>query len=156
MGDFMKKKTIILSVLSVFIGVLCGNIIFSQYKGNIEKVVASSEPIYLLQQGVYSSLESMEENTTNLSDYLYVKQDDKYYVYLGVTSNKDTANKLKESYNNVDIYVKENNISNEGLILKIKENDKSIQDENNKKNLLSLSKKSLEIYEETMRIAKSY
>ena len=92
----------------------------------------------------------------SLSDYLYVKQDDKYYVYLGITGNKELADKLKNNYSNVDIYVKENNISNQGLILKIRENDKTIQEESDKKNLLSLSKKSLEIYEETMKAAKSY
>ncbi len=129
---------------------------FSQYRGNIQEVVVNTEPIYLLQQGVYSSIESMEENTMSLSDYLYVKQDDKYYVYLGITGNKELADKLKNNYSNVDIYVKENNISNQGLILKIRENDKTIQEESDKKNLLSLSKKSLEIYEETMKAAKSY
>lgn len=152
----MKLKIIFPITLSIFIGILCGRTVFSQYRGNIQEVVVNTEPIYLLQQGVYSSVESMEENTMSLSDYLYVKQDDKYYVYLGITGNKELADKLKNNYSNVDIYVKENNISNQGLILKIRENDKTIQEESDKKNLLSLSKKSLEIYEETMKAAKSY
>lgn len=152
----MKMKLLFPVSLSILIGIICGNLVFSQYSNNIKEVVLETQPIYLLQQGVYSSLESMEENTSNISDYLYVKQDDKYYVYLGVTSDKDIANKVKENYNNVDIYIKENNISNEDLILKIKENDQSIQENTTKKDILSLSKKSLEIYEETLRGAKSY
>ena len=152
----MKMKLFFPVSLSILIGIICGKLVFSQYSNNIKEVVLETQPIYLLQQGVYSSLESMEENTSNISDYLYVKQDDKYYVYLGVTSDKDIANKVKENYNNVDIYIKENNISNEDLILKIKENDQSIQENTTKKDILSLSKKSLEIYEETLRGAKSY
>lgn len=152
----MKMKLLFPVSLSILIGIICGNLVFSQYSNNIKEVVLETQPIYLLQQGVYSSLESMEENTSNISDYLYVKQDDKYYVYLGVTSDKDIANKVKENYNNVDIYIKENNISNEDLILKIKENDQSIQENTTMKDILSLSKKSLEIYEETLRGAKSY
>lgn len=152
----MKMKLLFPVSLSILIGIICGKLVFSQYSNNIKEVVLETQPIYLLQQGVYSSLESMEENTSNISDYLYVKQDDKYYVYLGVTSDKDIANKVKENYNNVDIYIKENNISNEDLILKIKENDQSIQENTTKKDILSLSKKSLEIYEETLRGAKSY
>lgn len=152
----MKLKLLFPVSLSVIIGIICGKVVFSQYSNNIKEVVLETEPLYLLQQGVYSSIESMEENTSNISDYLYVKQDDKYYVYLGVTSNKDIANKVKENYNNIDIYIKENNVSNEDLILKIKENDQTIKEDTNKKDILSFSKKSLEIYEETLRGAKSY
>lgn len=151
----MKLKILFPISASLLIGILCGNIVFSQYSNNINEVITDKSSVYLLQQGVYSSLESMEEATSNISDYLYVKQNDKYYVYLGVTSDKKLADKVKENYN-TDIYIKENEISNEALLLKIKENDKTIQETSNKKDILSFSKKSLEIFEETMSTAKNY
>lgn len=152
----MKLKILFPISASLLVGVLCGRVIFSQYSNNIEEVISSKEPVYLLQQGVYSSLESMENATSNISDYLYIKQDDKYYVYLGVTTDKKIADKVKQNYDNIDIYIKENDVSNEALLLKLKENDKTIKEESNKKDILSFSKKSLEIFEETMKPAKTY
>ena len=45
--------------------------------GNVEK----TETIYFLQQGVYSSRESMENNTKNLAYYLYQEKDGMFYVF---------------------------------------------------------------------------
>ena len=111
--------------------------------------------IYMVQQGVYSTMESMEENTVDLSDYMYVKKDDKYYVYLGVTQDIATANIIKDNYD-MDLYIKENNIEDEELLVKLKENDNLINENTNKNDILSFSKKSLEIYEGQMNVVNEH
>lgn len=144
----MNAKTLISFVISILIGLLFGNLVLSQYKNNISHDT-NDYAIYMVQQGVYSTMESMEENTVDLSDYMYVKKDDKYYVYLGVTQDIATANIIKDNYD-MDLYIKENNIDDEELVMMIKQNDDLIKENNSKKDVLSYSKKSLEIYEGKM------
>ena len=143
------RKTIISFCISLIVGILCGSMVLSQYKNNIKHEEKQKYPVYMVQQGVYSSLESMEENTVDLSDYMYIKQDDKYYVYVGVFLDRAIADRVKDNYNK-DLYVKENDIDDETLVLMIKQNDENIKENSSKSDILSASKKSLEIYEGKM------
>ena len=84
----MKKK-IIAALLLLILGTILGTKIYSA-KESIENVFASGQIYYFLQEGVYTSKEIMEENTKNITSKIINKENNKYYVYLGIT--KDETN----------------------------------------------------------------
>ena len=56
----------------------------------------SGKDLYFIQYGVYSTEENMKNNAKNLNYYIYNLNDGLYYVFIGITSNEDNANKLKD------------------------------------------------------------
>ncbi len=96
-----------------------GTYMFSQYdKKKIEKVSTGAkyinQTIYAFQYGVYSNKENMLNNLKNVN-YVYQLIDNKYYVYVGMTKNKDNIEKLKNYFKSLsyDIYVKEITVNGE-------------------------------------------
>lgn len=97
-----------------------GIFMFNQYDSydGLKTVMTTGDKIYLIQQGVYSSNESMEKNTTAFEHYIYTFQDDKYYVYVGATKELENLEKLKGYYKELgyDIYVKETMTTNKEFL----------------------------------------
>lgn len=92
---------------------------FSQYnKNEVEPVSTESkyinQTIYIFQYGVYSNKENMINNLNKIN-YVYEVLDNKYYVYVGMTKNKDNVDKLKNYFKSLsyDIYVKELEVNGE-------------------------------------------
>ena len=76
-----------------------GNNLLKQYDDfKTIKVSNTGENLYFIQYGVFSSLESLEENTINLQNYVYSKQDNLYYVYVGITKLEENAKKIVNHY----------------------------------------------------------
>ena len=102
------KKYIAPILCSICLGFFMGFFLCNQYdqKIDIKTVFSESKKLYFLQSGVYSSLESMQQNVTGLKNYIYTEQDSKYYVYIGITTTEENANKLKGIYeqNGYSIY----------------------------------------------------
>lgn len=152
----MKNKIIVPTILSILIGGYLGYLIFNQYKYNNSDVTTFNEestPIYFLQQGVYSSIESMNENTNEISDYIYFKEDDKYKVYIGITTNKDNAEKITNIFKdkNYEIYTKEMNIEDKAFVEKLKQYDELIKASDDQNVILGLLKQILNEYEQVMK-----
>lgn len=113
----MKFRFIIPMIGAVLLGYFCGKFVFQGYE--LDKTVFEDNGmVYFLQQGVYSSKESMEQNVANLSEYLYQEENGKFYVYFGITSKEENANKVKELYakENINIYIKPMPMSNQDFI----------------------------------------
>lgn len=151
----MKRKIIVPTILSLLIGSYLGYLIFNQYNQNNDETVFSEkrEPIYFLQQGVYSNIDSINENTTGISDYIYFMEDDKYKVYVGITTNKDNANKISQIFKdkNFDIYVKEREIEDKAFVEKLKQYDELIKTTNDQNVILGLLKQILNEYEQVVK-----
>lgn len=69
---------------------------YDQYNGI--KISNNGEELYFIQYGVFSSVESMEENTISLQNYVYNEENNQYFVYVGITKEKDNANKIVAYY----------------------------------------------------------
>lgn len=93
-----------------------GVFIFTKYDKNKTTLVSAdlimTNKIYVYQYAVYSNLENLKK--LNI-DYTYELNNDKYYVYVGMTSNKDNIDKLKKYFEdlNYDIYVKEIDVASD-------------------------------------------
>ena len=85
--------------------------------------------IYLLQYGSYISKEVMEESIKNLSYYLIQEVDDKYYVYLGATTDYLIAHRLQEylENNNLYTYIKNDYLYDSDILDQIKEKEKKLE-----------------------------
>ena len=145
----MIKKVFVPFVLSLIFGLSFGLLIFKQYKNTNESVFSENTPIYFLQQGVYSTKESMEENTKNISDYIYALDNSQYRVYVSINSNFINAKKISQIFKDkgIDIYIKELNISNKAFVEKLKQYDELIASSNDNAEILNLAKQIISEYE---------
>lgn len=146
----MKKTTILYILGAILIGVFIGKYVYDGYQNETKEAFKDmNENIYLLQYGVYSSNDSMVENTKNLKDYFYYIENNKYHVIIGVTMDKDLKDKIKNA-NSVDndIYIKKVSINNDEFIESLKQYDNLIKNTEDKTTILTAEKQILSKYEE--------
>lgn len=146
----MKKTTILYILGAILIGVFIGKYVYNGYQNETKEAFKDmNENIYLLQYGVYSSNDSMVENTKNLKDYFYYIENNKYHVIIGVTMDKDLKDKIK-NVNSIDndIYIKKVSINNDEFIESLKQYDNLIKNTEDKTTILTAEKQILSKYEE--------
>ena len=106
------KKYLVSIFLCTITGVVMSKIMFNQY--DTKKVSTTSlDKAYFFQVGVFTSLENMKKEASRYDSYIYVLEDNKYYVYIGITLENET--KLKQYFDSSEYttYVKEKEISEE-------------------------------------------
>lgn len=147
----MKKY--LFSVIScVLIGSIMGKIIFNQYSKNESetKTVSSvSENAYFFQYGVYSTKENMKNAMANFSSYIYIKDNDKYYVFLAITKDENNKEKLKKYFESLsyNIYIKELDINNGAFIDTLNQYDLLLKEANDSNEIKKIMDTVLEEYE---------
>lgn len=143
------KKYIVLTILSVGISYLMAKMIFMGYQN--DSVVAlsnSGEKYYFLQMGVFSNYDSMLDNTTKFPNYIYMIEDDKYYVFSCISKDMDNINKIKDYYKNIgyDNYVKEFTLADDELSKTVDKVDMILKETN--EGIIELCKQSISKYKE--------
>ena len=112
------KKYIVLTIISLLLGYLMAKVIFIEYKN--DSVIALSKPgekYYFLQMGVYSSYESMVDNSSKLSKYIYTMDNGKYYVFTCISKKLENISKMEKYFNDsgYETYIKEFNLLDDEL-----------------------------------------
>lgn len=103
----MKKYFLTISI-SLIIGFFLSFFLLNQYKDYSGIAVYNEGEEYIfLKLGTYNSKEEMEASAINLENYVYRKDDDKYSMYVGITKNKDNAEKMKNYYQSKNLNVEE-------------------------------------------------
>lgn len=102
------KKYIVSIALCIFMGFILSKIFINQYEAKAKNIKYA----YFFQVGVYKNLDNVIENGYKYNSYIYVKDKDKYYVFIAISKNKE---KLKEYYDNLGIktYIKELEINDD-------------------------------------------
>jgi len=148
-GDDMKNY-IITIVISLLIGFLLSNYMIKQYDSVEEMfpVFSESQTAYLIQQGVYSSLESMKKNTSHLNDYIYSIIDNMYYVYIGITLEQENVSKIQSYYSDkgIQTIVKTTTLIDNDFILSLKQYDLVLRETNDSATIKEIIKQVLEKY----------
>ena len=144
--DYLKGFIIIsfICLLGIFIG-------STIYKESVtdKEVFNELNEVYIMQYGVYSNEENMKNNTKELSNYMYYKDDIGFHVIIGIVENKDNSEKIKESYGIKDnIYIRKENINNMEFIMNLKQYDKLISNTDDKNEIINAEKQILSKYEE--------
>ena len=144
------KKILTPIIFAIAIGLILGKVLFSQYEKKLNPVFEEKEKIYVLQQGVYSSLENVEKYTTHLDYYIVDKDNDYYRVYVAITHNKDNVEKLKKHYKSKgnDIYVRELEINSLEFFELIKQYDLLLENSSEGNEIEQIEKQVISKYEE--------
>lgn len=140
------KKYIILTLLSVFLGVGMAKIIFMGYGSDLE-VFKMSPKYYFIQVGAYTTYESMIDNSSKVGNYIYM-QDDLFYVYTCITKDMENISKIENYYKSIgiDIYIKEFNIEDNELYESVSTTDNIMH--NTDEGIEELCKSSIAKYKE--------
>ena len=88
-------------------------------------VYKEGEMLYFVEYGVFNNYNEMEANTINLENYIYKVDDNKYYVYIGITKSDEVVNKMANYFKNLgyNTKVKEFYITNDEFISSINNYD---------------------------------
>lgn len=146
------KNRIIITITLLLIGIILGIKIYSA-KETIENVFAEGQTYYFLQEGVYTSKEIMEENVKDISTKIINYENNKYYVFLGITKDEDNAKKIKKIYSDkgYSIYIKEIKLNNEEFSNNVTQFDLLINNTNNPEEILTITEVVLANYEEIIK-----
>lgn len=147
------KKYLTTLLLALVIGFFLANFFIKQYDNyNGIKVSNTGDSLYFIQYGVFSSVESMEENTISLQNYVYSEDEGLYYVYVGITSIKENAEKIVEFYNNngYEAIIKEFEIFNVNFLESLKTYDEVLKNTNDETAIASIINQVLIKYEEVV------
>lgn len=129
------KKIIIPIILSLCFFLL----IYKNYKN---KKVEYKE-IYILQIGAYKNYDNIINKTKYLDNYLIYEENNLYKIFVGVTLNNNTYNKLESFYKDDSTFKKVIKINNEEYIDNLKKYDTLINETNDKEVLNTIIKKEL-------------
>ena len=140
-------------IVALLIGLFLSNLFLNQYNDyNGVKVSLNGDNLYFIQYGVFSSKSSMEENTIALQNYVYNIEDEKYYVYVGITNLEENKNKIIEYYKKegYDTIVKEYQVSNEIFLKELEKYDEVLKNTTDKIAISSVMNQVLMKYEEVV------
>lgn len=148
------KKTLTISILSIVLGTIAGITLNNTYKEKLNNTFfGEGKTYYFIQEGVYSSVNSMQENTKDILVKTVDSKNDKQYVYLGITRDEKNAEKLKKIYEEkgYKIYIKEENLSNEEFYNNVTQFDILINSTNKESEILTIEEVVLANYEELIK-----
>ena len=147
------KKYLLTFLIAIVIGFFLSNFFLRQYN-DFEgiKVSGIGEELYFIQYGVFSNLESLEENTIELQNYVYTKQDNLFYVYVGITSIEENAKKIVELYKSLgyDTIIKRFSITNKDFLELLVNYDEVLKSTSDNTAISSIINQVLTKYEEVV------
>jgi len=147
----MKKYGLTI-VLAVIVGILLSKLFYNQYsdKKRLKTVFGKGETVYIARQGIYSSLESVKENTMNLNYYIYNIVDDKYYVYYGITKDLENYEKIAGNLKSLgyDNYREEITVSSEAFMETLEQYDLLLKETKDNTIIKAICAQVLSSYEE--------
>lgn len=143
------KKTMFLAVIFVILGAVCGNYLYKKAPDSVS-VFRESSKFYFLQEGIYSSKDIMMENVGDLSNKLVVLKDNQYYVYVGITLDKNNVDKIKKIYEDMgyQIYVQEIELDSEEFISNVSQFDLLVAEADSTDDILPVEEVVLANYEQ--------
>lgn len=152
LGDNMKK-TMIVSLASIILGALSAMLLSSTYKEKLINTFSEGKTYYFIQEGVYSSKEIMAENTKDILVKTVDTLNNKQYVYLGITRDNNNAKKIKDIYEKkgYQIYIKEQNLSNEEFYNNVTQFDILVNSTDKESEILTIEEVVLANYEELIK-----
>ena len=147
------KKYLFTFIVALVIGFFLSNLFLKQYNDYAGiKVSGTGEKLYFIQYGVFSSLESLEENTIGLQNYVYTELDGLYYVYVGITKLKENADKIVKYYTDLgnDTIIKSFDVTNKEFLEQIINYDDVLKNTDDKTVIASIINQILVKYEEVV------
>lgn len=149
------KKVLISMLCSILLGFFMGSYIFHEYDSKVRIKSMFSEQkeiVYFLQLGVYSDIEKIKQQSEIFHNYIYIEENDKYHVYIGMTLNVKNAEKIKEllGKKGYTIYVKEMILTQMDFINQLKQYDLVLEKTEEEEALFKVLEKILNAYKDVV------
>ena len=147
-GDNMNKKFLVWIGIAILSGLIMGNIFYRQYEK--EQHLDNDYNSYLLQLGVYDSKEEMDIAVNGVENYLVVEKDNKFYVYLGISTKKNNAEKVADVFSkeDIDVSIKKTVIDDIEFISNLEQFDILLDNASSSEDIKSINEVILSSYEE--------
>ena len=141
----MKCRFIIPIALAIAVGFLFSNLFYNNLSN--DTAIAKNKSFFI---ELKDNIE--EESLKNLRAYIKIKEKDKVYICVGITSNKNNSEKIKSFYESkgFNVEIKESNINNEAFYNNLIQYDILLADVKKEEDLISVSKVILSSYEEQL------
>ena len=147
------KQYVLTFVVALIIGFFLCNFFIKQYEDyNGIKVSNTGYELYFIEYGTYNTINDMEKETINLENYIYNEIDNKYYVYVGITEEKENAERIVEHFKKLGYAttIKKFGITSKEYIDIIKNYEKLLKEINDDTAFSSLISQMLTKYEEVV------
>lgn len=144
------KNNIFLQIIFIFLlGFIFAYYIYGKYRSNI--VIEEITPVYFLQEGVYVSDNVIPKLKC---PSITVKENQKFYTYIGMTLNIELAKKIKTIYEKegINVYIKEVNISNNIFVSELSQYDILLKLSSNYKEINNILDTILSTYQECLEL----
>lgn len=146
------KKYFASIIFGLLIGFFLSKNFLEEYNGytRIKQVNRDGTTAYFIKYGEYDSLDLLEKKTSHLTNYIYTKTNNKYSVYIGITTNNDNKEKLINYFKKLKYKVScdEYVITNKKYISYLENADKLIEKTSDMSVLGEVSSQILSKYEE--------
>lgn len=145
----MKLNIVVPIISAVLLGYLCASFIFNQYGVN-SLVFNEVSNIYYLQCGAFNTEEASLKEIKGVDNKITIKEENKYYSYIGMTTNNDIAKNIQEMYKekDVDIYIKSGYLENVDFISELNQYDVLLAESKNIDEVNSVLKTILATFDE--------
>lgn len=149
----LMKRTIILAVVFLTLGTICGNFLYQKAPNSIS-VFQQDSSYYFLQEGVYTSKDVMQESIKDIPHKLVVFKDDMYYVYVGITKSEKNADKIQKIYEELgyQIHITTEALDNEEFSSNVTQFDLLVEEAESSEDVLTVEEVILANYEELIGI----
>lgn len=143
----MKKNFVIPLIISIALGFISAQIVYSTYRKNLEN---TDYNVYLIQAGSYNNKNDLEKDFSLNDEYIILEEDGVYNVYVGMTTDLINANKIKNLYSNknYDTYIKPTVVNNIEFVSNLEQYDILMSEVDNEENIISINDVILSSYEE--------
>ncbi len=144
----MNKKFLVWIGIAILSGLIMGNIFYRQYEK--EQHLDNDYNSYLLQLGVYDSKEEMDIALKKVENYMVVEKDNKFYVYLGISTKKNNAEKVADVFSkeDIDVSIKKTVIDDIEFISNLEQFDILLDNASSSEDIKSINEVILSSYEE--------
>lgn len=144
----MNKKIILSVVFTMLLGIATAKVVYSKTISSYDK--KSNNTVYFLQLGVYTNKNSMQLDTKSIENKIVTQENDKYYVYVGISKSKKNLEKVSKLYKNdgYSLYIKEMSVLNNEFLVNLEQFDKLIESAKTNEEINTINMVILSSYEE--------
>ena len=144
----MNKKIILSVVFTMLLGIATAKVVYSKTISSDDK--KSNNTVYFLQLGVYTNKNSMQLDTKGIENKIVTQENDKYYVYAGISKSKKNLEKISKLYKNdgYSLYIKEMSVLNNEFLVNLEQFDKLIESAKTNEEINTINMVILSSYEE--------
>lgn len=145
------KKILLTGILSIGFGFLLGSFMLGEKIEWYQKEIEN--PYYFLQEGVYTNEDVLKNDLVDITKKIVEYQNNKFYVYVGITKDKEIAEKIKQIYEKKGYKISEQKkeLSSEEFKINVDQFDLLLREAKSEEEIMTIEEVVLANYEEIVK-----